>query len=133
MIAELYDPNTSFDVPQHASHITGTGNNLSVVDETAAAEITRMSAQFPSPLHVATLFAVEVVDRTDIVKTTTSNETSRWRISTGHDPAGSQRNRVDLVGRVRIPNNQLSILRGRNKVALVRSPVHSVNLGEMAA
>ena len=35
---------------------------------------------------------------------------------------------MNFVGSVRIPNNELAILRGRDEVATVSSPVHGVDL-----
>lgn len=39
---------------------------------------------------------------------------------------------MDLVRGVGIPDDQLSVLRGRYQVSPVRRPVHGVDLGEMA-
>ena len=38
---------------------------------------------------------------------------------------------MDFVGGVGVPNDELSVLRSRYKVATVSSPVHGVNLGQM--
>ena len=39
---------------------------------------------------------------------------------------------MDLVGGVGIPDDELSVLRGRDEMSAVRRPVHGVDLGEMA-
>lgn len=39
---------------------------------------------------------------------------------------------MDLVCGVGVPDDELSILRGRNEMSSVRRPVHSVDLREMA-
>jgi hypothetical protein len=38
---------------------------------------------------------------------------------------------VDLVGGVCIPDNELAILRSRDKMSSVRRPVHSIDFGKM--
>lgn len=36
VVAELHDPYTSLDIPQHTGHITAASNYLSVIDEATA-------------------------------------------------------------------------------------------------
>ena len=62
MVAKLYNTDARLYIPQHAGHITRAGNNLAVIEETAATEITGMSAQFASTLDIASLLAVQVVN-----------------------------------------------------------------------
>lgn len=38
---------------------------------------------------------------------------------------------MDLVRRVGIPNDELSILRGGDKMSSIGRPMHGVNLGQM--
>ena len=47
-------------------------------------------------------------------------------------PCGTQRDSVKLVGCETIPYKELSILRGTDKVVRIVSPLHSVNLRQMA-
>ena len=39
---------------------------------------------------------------------------------------------MDLVRRVGVPDDQLTVLRGRDEMLLVGRPVHRVDLGEVA-
>jgi len=59
---------------------------------------------------------VQVVDRADVVETTASNKVATRGIGAGHDPRGSQGNGVHLVGGIGIPDNEFTILRGRDEV-----------------
>ena len=74
----------------------------------------------------------QVVDRADIIQATAGHEVSTGRICTGHDPAGAQRDRMNLVGSVGIPDDELAVLRSRDKVSSVGGPMHSIDFGEMA-
>ena len=86
MVAKLYNTDTCLYVPEHAGHITRTSNNLTVVEEAAAAKVAGMGAQFTSTLDVAPILAVQIVNGTDVVETATGNEVSGGRVGTGHDP-----------------------------------------------
>ena len=78
MVAELNHPNTGLDIPEHASHISRGGNNLTVVDESAATEITRVGTEFACAPRIGDVFvAVEAVDGANIVQTTASDEVPR--------------------------------------------------------
>ena len=132
VVAELHNADTSLDIPEHAGHISRTGDNLAVIEESAAAEITRMSAQFASTLDVASIFAVQVVNGTDIVETTTGDKVSGGGIGTGHNPTRSQGDGVDFVCCVGIPDDELAVLRSRDEVPTVIRPVHGVGFGQMA-
>lgn len=52
---------------------------------------------------------------------------------TSHHPARAQRDGELLVRRVRVPHNQLSILRGADKLPAVSSPVHGVYLRHVSS
>ena len=90
-----------------------------------------MCAQLARASNAIAFFAVQVVDRADIVKATASDKIPRWGISTSHDPAGAKRDSVDFVGGVCIPDDKLPILRCRDKMSLVGSPMHCVYFSEM--
>lgn len=90
-----------------------------------------MGTEFAGSLHAVAFLAVKVVDRADVVETTASDEVSRRRISTGHDPTGAKRDGVDFVGGVGIPDDEFSILRRGNEMAFIGCPVHGVNLCKM--
>lgn len=104
------------------SHVSGAGDYLVIVEESAARQVTRVAGQFAADAHVA--FArLEAVDGADVVQATAGHvrawsgrrlepQTRRpvgaltaWSVGTGHYPTRSQRNGVNLVGRVRVPHN----------------------------
>jgi len=132
MVAKFDHSDASFDVPKHAGHVTGTGNNLTVTDEAAAAKVSRVGAQLPRTLSSRSIFVVQAVDGTDIVEASTRNEVPGRRIGAGHDPTGSQRDGVNFVGSVSIPDDEFTILRGGYEMSPICSPVHSINLRKMA-
>lgn len=74
----------------------------------------------------------QVVDGADVVKTTARDVVARRRVRAGHDPRGSQRDGVDLVRCVSVPDDELSVLRSGNEMSAVGRPVHGVDLGKMA-
>lgn len=118
VVVEIHDFDSSIDVPKHAAHITTGGKDLAVVQEAAARKISRMCAQLSCHLGGA-FTSTQIVNRAHVVKSTTSDKVAGWGIGTGHDPGRSQRNGIDLVGGVCVPNNQFSVLRGRDQVAFV--------------
>jgi hypothetical protein len=78
VVTEFYDPYTGFDVPEHAGHITRAGDDLTVVDKSAATEITRVSAEFAGTPSVGDiLVVVEAVDGANVVETTAGDEIAR--------------------------------------------------------
>lgn len=91
---------------------------MAVVEEAAAGEISRVSAQFPGDLD-GSFPRAEIVDGTDVVETTAGDEIARWRIGAGHDPGRAQGDSIDLVSRVGVPDDQLAVLRGRDQVPLI--------------
>jgi hypothetical protein len=131
VVTEFHIARTSLDVPQHAGHITRAGDNLTVIDEPTAAEITRMCAQFASAPDIGSLSAMQIVDGAYVVETSTSDEISRWGISASHDPARSKWNGMDFVGGVRIPNDQFSVLRCGDEMSFVGGPMHCVYFGKV--
>lgn len=133
MVAKLYDTNTSLNIPKHAGHVTRAGDDLPVTDKTTAAEVSGMSTEFASALDIGAILAVQVVDRTDVVQTSTGNVIARWRICAGHDPTRPERDGVHFIGCVSVPNDEFSILRGGNEMSSVGGPMHGINFGEMAS
>ncbi len=121
----------SLNVPQEALVITRGSNELLVVDKSAAGKETVVCAQFTAHFD-GNILAVQVEDRADVIKTTTSNKAARGRIGNSHDPGRSERNSVDLVGRNGVPNQQFTILGSRNHVLAVIRPMESIDLSKMA-
>lgn len=131
MIVEFLYANTRVDVPEHACHVAGTGQNLSVVEEAAAAQIACVTTELTSHLRCA--FArFQVVDAANVIQATAGNPIARRRIRARHDPRRPQWNGMYLICRVGIPDDQLAILRGRHKMSLVEGPVHRIDLCKMA-
>jgi len=89
VVTELYNADTSLNIPEHAGHITRAGDNLTVIEESATTEITGMSAQFTGTLDVASVLAIQVVYGTNVVKTTAGDEVPGRGVGTGHDPTRS--------------------------------------------
>lgn len=91
-----------------------------------------MCTQFARSFSINSILIVEVVDRADIIKTTTSDVIAGGRIGTCHDPTGAQGNCMNFVRGVGIPDNELSVLRSRHEMSTVSSPVHGIDLGKMS-
>lgn len=70
-----------------------------------------MAGQFPRDAGGAVAILVEVVDGADVIETTTRNEVTARGVGAGHDPRRTERDCVDLVRRVRVPNDELPVLR----------------------
>lgn len=66
-----------------------------------------MSLQLLADSDIA-LASLEAVDGADVVETTTGHKAARRCVSTGHDPAGSQGDSMDLYtgGRERVKTSQ---------------------------
>jgi len=132
VVTELDHPHAGFDIPEHAGHVTRTGDNLPVVDESAATEITGVRAELSSTLDTAPLFAVEVVDGANVIQSTASHEVAGGRVSASHDPARPQGDGVDFVGGISVPDDKFAVLGGGHEVTAVGGPMHRVYFGEMA-
>ena len=133
MVAEFNDADTGLDVPKHASHVAGTGDDLTVIDESTAREVARMGRKLSGALDAVAFLAVKVVYGADVVETAASDEVARWRVGAGHDPARSQGDGVDFVCRVGVPDDEFPILGSRYEMPLVGRPMHCVDLCEMAS
>ena len=121
----------ALNIPQHARGIARGSNNLLVIDESAAREIAGVRVQLAADTD-RELLALKIVNRANVIETTTGNKVVGGGISAGHDPGRAQRDGVGLVRRERVPHEQLAVLRGRHKVDLIGRPVHGVDLGKVA-
>ena len=65
-------------------------------------------------LHTWSRVVTIPVYRTYVVKATAGHITAGGGVGTSHHPAGSERDGVHFVGRVRIPHDQLAVLRCRH-------------------
>ena len=133
VVRELNDSDTGLDVPENAGHITGRRDDLSVVDEATAGEITGVGGELAGTLDTHAVLVPEVVDGTNVVETTAGDKGGGGRVGAGHDPGGAEGDSVDLVGGVGVPDDELSVLGGGDEMALVGGPVHSIDLREMAS
>ena len=77
------------------AHVPRGGNNSRVIKETAGGEVARVPLELLADPHVP-LPRLETVDGTDVVKSSARHETARRSVGTGHYPARSQGNGVDL-------------------------------------
>ena len=62
VVTELHNAHTSLNIPQHTGHVTRGRHDLAVVEEAAAAEVTRVSAEFAGALYIVALLGVKIVD-----------------------------------------------------------------------
>jgi hypothetical protein len=139
MIIKLHCPDPLLDIPQHTSHIPRTRHNLPVIDESTTTDVSRMGAQLSRDFGLARARrsgrigpSANRVERTDIIETASSHQVAARGISARHDPAGTEGDGVYLVRRVGVPNDEFTVLRGRDNVPLVSRPLERVDLGEMA-
>ena len=110
MVGKLGDLGACLHIPEHARHVTRGRQYATVVDEAAAGKIARMAGKFTS--HTSRTFTRgEVVYRANIVESTTGDVVVARCIGASHYPRRSERNRVDLVGSVAIPNDEFAVLR----------------------
>ena len=78
VVAELDYSYTCLDIPKHTGHVSGRSNDLPVVDEATATEVTRVRAKLTSTPHIHALFRMEVVYRANVIETTASDIVARW-------------------------------------------------------
>lgn len=131
VIRKFGDFRARFDIPQHAGHVSRRGDDATVVDEATARKVAGVPGQFARDAGGA-LVGGDVVNRADVVQPTAGDEVSTGGVGTGHDPGRPERDGVDFVGGVGVPNDELPVLRGRDEVTTVGGPVHGVDLGQMA-
>jgi len=85
VVAKLGNFGARLYIPENASHIPGAGDDLPVVQEAAAREVTSMRLQLSANAD-GNVSAPQIVDGADIIETTASNEASGGGISAGHHP-----------------------------------------------
>ena len=130
VVGELGHARARVDVPEHAGHVARRRQDAAVVDETAARQVARVARELARDPGRA-FPRREVVDGADVVEAAAGDVIAARRVGARHDPGRPQRDGVDLVGRVRVPDDELAVLRGRHQRSPVRGPVHGVDLGEM--
>ncbi len=95
MIIKFQYLGASFDIPQDACHVTGGCDNLSVVEEAATREISRMRVEFPTNAN-GNFARTQVVDGADVIQSSTCHKPTAGRVGTCHYPRRSQWNSVYL-------------------------------------
>jgi len=131
MVGELGDLGPGLDIPEHASHIAGGGQDTTVVDEAATGQVAGMTGELTGDTG-RTFPGGEVVDGADVVETTASNVIAARGIGASHHPGGTERNRMNLVGRVGVPDDELTVLGGGDQMSTVGRPVHRIDFRQMA-
>ena len=110
VVGKFGDLGSGLDVPEHTGHITGGGDDTAVIDEATAGKVSRVAGELARDAS-RTFARRQVVDGADVVETTAGHVVPAGRIGTGHDPGRAQRNGVDFVGGVGVPDDELSVLR----------------------
>lgn len=134
MITKLHRPHVILNIPQHTRHIARARNDLAIIDKATARQVTTVRRQLPRNFDLprpARSGIAQRIDGTDIVQPATSDKLARRGIGTRHDPGRTQGDRVHLVGRVRVPDDEFAVLRGGNEVSLVGRPVERVYFGQV--
>ena len=85
MVGEFGHLCACLDIPQNAGHITRGCEDASIIDETAAAQISRMAGKLASDPS-GTFSGRKIVNGADVIKTATSDEITAGRVCAGHDP-----------------------------------------------
>ena len=109
VIRKFRDLGAGLNIPQHTGHVSRGSDDAAIIDEAAAGQVTRVTRQLPSNAS-GTFARGQVVNGTDVVKTTASHVVSTGRVGARHDPRGAQRDGVDLVRSVGVPDDQLAVL-----------------------
>jgi len=124
-----------FNVPQYTSGVARGGDDLGITDETAARQVALVMSQLRIGLlrQVVVLAVGQAIDGAEVIEAAARHEVARGRIGASHDPRRAQGNGMDFIGGESVPNNELSVLRGRDQMArVVAGPVHGVDLAEVA-
>jgi len=132
MVGKLDHLGSRLDIPLHACHVARRCQDTPVIDESAAREVAGMARELSRDACGPVPVLVEIVDGADVVETTAGHVVAAGGVGARHDPRGTERDGVHLVGGVGIPDDQLSILRRRHEVSPVGGPVHGIDLCEMA-
>ena len=110
VVGKLDNLSAGLDIPLHARHVARRGDDAAVVDEAAARQVAGVARQFAGDPCRPVAVLVEVVDGADVVETAAGHKVAARGVCAGHDPRGPQRDGVDLVCCVGIPDDQLAVL-----------------------
>lgn len=131
VVGELGNLRSSLDIPQHTGHVPRGCQDAAIVDEPAAREVSGVAGKLAG--YTGWPFTRrEIVNRADIVKTTASHVVTARSIGASHHPRGAEGNGMDFVRGVRIPDDELAVLRGGYQVSPISGPMHGIYLGQVA-
>lgn len=110
VVGELMHLGPGFQVPKHAGHVARRGEDSLVAYEPTATEVSRMARQLSR--NAGRAFARgQVVDGADVVQATAGHIVAGGRVRARHDPRRPERDGMDLVGGVGVPDDELAVLR----------------------
>ena len=131
VVPEGGDSLTLLDIPVDAGGVSGGGDDVALVDEAAAGQVTVVRSELLGCAH--SLGGLELVDGAKVIQSSASNHVVDGGLEgAGHDPGGPKGDGLDLVCGHGVPDDELSILGSGHKLGGVASPVHSINLSEMS-
>lgn len=131
VVGEFGHLGPGLDIPEHASHIPRGGQDTTVVDEAATGQVAGVTGELTSDTG-RTFPGGEVVDGADVVETTAGHVIAAWSIGACHHPRGTERNGMDLIGGVGVPDDELPVLGSGDQMSTVGGPVHRIDLRQMA-
>lgn len=120
------------DVPFHAGVVTRARDDGGVGFEANARQEAAVLIEF----HVGVALRIEITQVEDgaaVVEAARGDEGAARGVRAGHDPPGPQADRSNLVRRVSMPDNELTVLGGAHKMVAVLAPVQGVDLRHVAA
>lgn len=110
VIGKLCDALASLDIPFDTGHVARRCEDAAIIDETAAGEVSGVARQLTGDARGAVALLVEVVYGANVVEATAGDKVTRGSVGTGHYPGGAERDGMDLVGSVSVPNDELAVL-----------------------
>ena len=132
MIGECFEGLPFVNIPEYASGITRGSNNVLFTDESAAAEVSIVSYKFLRCLGIGGGLTC-IVDRANIIKTTAGNEVALGGFKrTGHHPRRTKGDGLQFIRRNGIPDDEFSVLGGRDERFGISLPIHGVDLAKVA-
>jgi len=131
VVLELGNLASCLDIPEDASLITRAGEDALLVEEAAAGDVASVGIELTADAD-RYIARTQIIDRAGVVETTAGDEAAGGTVSAGHNPSGAEGDSVKLVGGETIPHKELTILRSTYKVVSIVSPLHGVDLRQMA-
>lgn len=85
MVGEFSDLGTGFNIPEHTGHVSGRGEDATVVDEAAAGEVAGVTGELARDAG-GTFARGQVVDGADVIQTTAGDVVPTRGVGASHDP-----------------------------------------------